>query len=456
MPEGEAERSRTGPVLASATDLPLDAYRIIVENTAHPFVIIATDGTIRFASAGTPGTIGWPVHQLVGRNMAEFLAPDDVARAIEAISEINTFDRQGSGVPMVFQVIRPDGGTTWTEVGAMPLLDVPGVEGIVLRLRTYDAQERFDEFLAALLGDEPLGDVLTALTRSITSSLWCDGAVVHYGFDGMAFEGAAGVGIPADLHPLTDGPWCEAVRTGEPHHRAVEKLDPAVQAVAGRLRVCWTVPVAMSQGVAPAALSVWREHLGPPLIGHRHVLDRSARYVELALVRTAEHRRLRHMAGHDSLTGVANRAEFRHRLAAALAIGERDLAVAFCDLDGFKRVNDTWGHRAGDAVLVEVADRLRAQLRLGDELARLGGDEFTALARSVVDTEAAMHVGSRLLAAFRDPFVVEGNEVRLGLSVGVALSTPGVAADALLARADDALYLVKREGGGGVRVAPDR
>jgi diguanylate cyclase (GGDEF)-like protein len=203
------------------------------------------------------------------------------------------------------------------------------------------------------------------------------------------------------------------------------------------------MPIPLSQGLAPAVLSVWRAAPGAPLLGHRHVLDRSARYAQLALVRTAEHQRLRHLAGHDALTGVANRAEFRDRLAHAVAIGEADLAVAFCDLDDFKPINDNYGHRVGDVVLVEVATRLRACLRTGDELARIGGDEFTVLLRNVPDAAAAA----------RDPFEVEGDQAKIGLSVGIALSEPGISADALLERADIALYEVKRNGGAGAHIA---
>ncbi len=429
--------------------LPDEAFRLIVEQSAHPFVVITLDGTIRYAGAAIDTVAGWSPDQLVGRSMAEFLLPDDIPRAVEAIAEIDNFDRQGSGVPMIFGLLRPDGTTTWVEIGAMPLLHVPGVEAIALRLRACDPQEHFDRFLAALLADEPLDDVLAALTRSIAGSLDAGGAVVHYGFDGTAFGGMGGVGAPLGVIPLDEGPWCEAVRTGEPCHRAVAKLEPAVAAAAGEFRACWTVPVPITEGLAPAALSVWRVTAGPPLIGHRDQLERAARHVQLALVRTAEHSRLRHLAGHDALTGVANRTEFRNRLALALAIGERDLAVAFCDLDGFKAVNDTWGHRAGDVVLVEVADRLRMLLRTGDELARIGGDEFTVLLRNVPDAAAARHVASRLLAAVEAPFVVEGEEVVLGLSVGLALSTPDTTADELLASADEALYAVKRAGGKG-------
>jgi len=188
------------------------------------------------------------------------------------------------------------------------------------------------------------------------------------------------------------------------------------------------------------------------LNGHRQVFDRSLSYVQLALVRNAEHQRLLHLAGHDALTGVANRTQFRARLAAALAIGERDLAVAFCDLDGFKAVNDTFGHIRGDAVLVDVAGRLRSSLRSGDEMARMGGDEFTVLLRNVVDAAGANHVVDRLLGALREPMLVDGAEVPLGLSIGVALAGPESTADSLLARADEALYAVKRAGGGAALV----
>jgi diguanylate cyclase (GGDEF)-like protein len=170
-------------------------------------------------------------------------------------------------------------------------------------------------------------------------------------------------------------------------------------------------------------------------------------------VRTAEHQRLRHLAGHDALTGVANRVEFRDRLAHALAIGERDLAVAFCDLDHFKPINDTYGHRGGDTVLVQVADRLRLSLRTGDELARIGGDEFTVLLRNVPDGATASAVADRLLATVSEPFQAGGDPVTLGLSVGIALSGGDASAETLLARADEALYEAKRAGGLQARVA---
>ena len=438
-------------------DVPDDIFRTIVDGTGHPFVVIAPDGSIRYAGGSITSVIGWYPEDLVGRSMADLLPPDQLAIAIDAVAEIEAIDRAGAGVPMVFEVLRPDRTTTWCEIGAMPLLDVPGVEAIVLRLRRWDTQHHFDAFVSSLLADEALDDVLPSLCRSIAASVEAEGAAIHHGLGPDGYAGVAAAGVPLEWLRADEGPWIDVHRTDDDRPLHVDAADVSSAAAAAGFSACWVVAVGASPGLAPAAVSVWRRAPGPPLIGHRHVLGRSIQYARLAIVRNAEHRRLRHLAGHDSLTGVANRSEFRDQLAAALAIGERDLAVAFCDLDDFKPVNDRFGHSVGDAVLVEVAARLRRSLRAGDELARLGGDEFTVLLRNVADPPAARHVGERLLAATREPFAVGTKEaadgVSIGLSAGIALPRRGETAASLLDRADAALYEAKRAGGRRVRVA---
>jgi diguanylate cyclase (GGDEF)-like protein len=176
------------------------------------------------------------------------------------------------------------------------------------------------------------------------------------------------------------------------------------------------------------------------------------------LVEELSHSReqLRHLAFHDSLTGVANRALLLDRLTAALARQDRvdeRLVLLFIDVDGFKKINDDFGHAEGDAVLRNVADRLVGCVRPEDVVARLGGDEFGVL----VDAHrgAAEQIGERVLAALRVPHRIGGREHRVCASIGICEQTayePDRSADDVLGCADAAMYSAKRLGKGMVVV----
>ncbi|MGB9377831.1 MAG: EAL domain-containing protein, partial [Mycobacteriales bacterium] len=151
---------------------------------------------------------------------------------------------------------------------------------------------------------------------------------------------------------------------------------------------------------------------------------------------------------HDPLTGLPNRTLLSDRIDQALARGHRHagtVVALFCDLDGFKEVNDTSGHHVGDAVLQEVATRLQAAVRPDDTVARMGGDEFVVLCEGMLNETAAFVLASRMIAAIAEPFVVVGNELHLSVSVGVAFATSDDAAE-LLRNADAAMYLAKQRG----------
>jgi diguanylate cyclase (GGDEF)-like protein len=172
--------------------------------------------------------------------------------------------------------------------------------------------------------------------------------------------------------------------------------------------------------------------------------------------RKALEARLIRQAFRDSLTGLANRALFLDRLNNALSRADRhhfSIAIVLVDLDDFKRVNDSWGHTAGDYLLVETADRLRSQLRKEDTAARLGGDEFAVLLEEGTGAENAVSAVERMLARIRAPLAVGGVTIRPTASAGVAVRTPGgCGAEELLQQADFALYAAKAEGKDGFRL----
>jgi uncharacterized protein (TIGR02265 family) len=192
------------------------------------------------------------------------------------------------------------------------------------------------------------------------------------------------------------------------------------------------------QGQAPARLD------GDVLARLRGVGDQAATALERARLLDE----VRHQASHDPLTDLPNRALFSQRLSEHLvdAGPHAPLAVLFCDLDRFKEVNDSLGHAAGDELLRQVADRLRATVRPGDTVGRLSGDEFALVLPDVVDRADADRLAARVADCFTEPFRLGGQDVEMRASVGVAVHLTPRGADGgeeLLRTADEAMYRMK-------------
>ncbi|MHB8691521.1 MAG: putative bifunctional diguanylate cyclase/phosphodiesterase [Solirubrobacteraceae bacterium] len=170
--------------------------------------------------------------------------------------------------------------------------------------------------------------------------------------------------------------------------------------------------------------------------------------------RTELENQLRHLAFHDSLTGLANRSLFENRLSHALAIADRSrqgFAVLFLDLDDFKTINDSLGHSHGDELLRAVGARLRSTLRSSDTAARLGGDEFGILIELVNDEQEAREVATRLREGLAVPFAIDGRDLRVTASMGLALWGGVGGVEDLLRNADMAMYAAKADGKAGIR-----
>ena len=196
--------------------------------------------------------------------------------------------------------------------------------------------------------------------------------------------------------------------------------------------------------------------------GEQFPMELSASEMELkeqrffvAIVRDVTERklvehRIKHMAHHDHLTGLPNRSLFIDQLEHAIKLAKRrnhKTAVLFLDLDGFKQINDTLGHEAGDQLLKEVAARLKIVIRESDVAARMGGDEFTFVLNDIGTHENAAAVAQKIIDTLSEKFNLKGHESQIGGSIGVALY-PDDAADheALLRKADEAMYVAKKSG----------
>lgn len=195
----------------------------------------------------------------------------------------------------------------------------------------------------------------------------------------------------------------------------------------------------------------WIETIGTNLLTDPHVQGIVLNSRDITERRQLE-QQLRHQALHDALTGLPNRVLFHAQIEAALARSRRRqtrLAVLFLDLDNFKQVNDTQGHRAGDLLLQLVAERLRGSVRANDLPARMGGDEFAVLLEDIATIDDAIFVAERIIAELLRPFTLGGQTARIGTSIGIATGNGSHASAAdLLRHADDAMYRAKQHGKG--------
>jgi len=165
---------------------------------------------------------------------------------------------------------------------------------------------------------------------------------------------------------------------------------------------------------------------------------------------------LTYIATHDTLTGLPNRFLFDDRLSLAMAHAHRKkqkLTVMMFDLDWFKNINDSLGHRIGDKLLQAVGSRLRSFLRESDTIARMGGDEFLLLLPEIARVEDAIKVAQKILEEIREPFVVDKHKLNITVSIGIAIfPNDGEDIDTLVSHADIAMYRVKKAGRNGYQL----
>jgi len=321
-----------------------------------------------------------------------------------------------------------------------------------------------------LAGATDAGDVCAVVAEALPRVVGCDSAAV------LLWDPAEGaLRTAASVDPTEENRrimYATALRAEdipelvgmltdrEPRFLRPESSSPLLRQLLEALQLTdvVAVPVLAGRTFLGVATASWPAGRAPAVLAGdvlhrlRGVGDQAA----TALQRARLLETVRHQATHDALTGLPNRALFLDRLGEVLAATAPDqhVGVLFCDLDRFKSVNDSLGHAAGDELLRQVAARLRAAIRPGDLVGRLSGDEFAVLLPALTRPEDADRVVDRVLGCFDEPFRLEGTEVAVGTSVGVAVHVDGWDdADAMLRAADADMYRHKHAGRDGREAA---
>jgi diguanylate cyclase (GGDEF)-like protein/PAS domain S-box-containing protein len=419
-----SRRDELGGLLGEA------ALRAVPEGLPDATVAATRDGRIVFANEQAEELFGYDRDELLGRpvqtlwpermrerytrNMQLYFATEHPLRFSTQAYGVRRDGSQFVG-EMSWGIVETDGGPLLLAIGR----DVSERRAAELRLRRYSEQQA----AVAALGERALAgadvaDLGRDAIECMQETLDVDRVEIH-GAERLAWEREPARGEVASAARLE-------IRTGED--------------VFGALTV---------ESARADALGEYEQSF----------LRAIATVLATAMSRLRDEERVRHQALHDPLTGLANRTLCRDRLTHAMALATRgggSAGVLFIDLDSFKRINDLFGHAAGDEVLVALGRRLAAVVRPADTVARLGGDEFVVVC-DAIDDDAAIALGRRLEEAVRAPLTAGGAEHRLTASVGIALGGAGrTDPEALLAEADAAAYRAKAEGRGRVEMFDTR
>src|SRR6185436_6287647 len=369
-----------GPVV-DPSDHP-DFFRTIIEDSVYVWAAVDRGFTITYISHGCEQLLGYRPDEIVGRSALDMIRGEDHEQALADLTDLLILPDEG--VPVVVGLTHRLGRTVFVEVGAQVHVQDPTIDAIVLRLRPYDDQKLLERYLEALATSVPVEQTLLPLVGSIRAQHLTSQVALAYDFDRETgrFASTVDTGLPpllsgaADLEGGSgDGapPWVTAIRTEEPVIvTSIDQLPAPYRAAAEGVGLgsCWVYPVPVPPDATYlACLIVWLARPGGPLIGHAAALEHSVWLAALGFERRHSEQLLLHAALHDTLTGIPNRSHFFGELSRVEHPVEGDdrghCAVLFADLDGFKEINDTFGHGVGDQVLAVIARRLQGAVRPG-------------------------------------------------------------------------------------------
>jgi diguanylate cyclase (GGDEF)-like protein/PAS domain S-box-containing protein len=411
-------------------------FEVTFDHSPVGRALVTLDGRLTRVNPSMCEMLGMPPEQIVGRNVFEFSHPDDVAADRATGVSIARGDIEFSEDER--RLLHSSGAWRWIRRTVCVIRDALGrpeyasfdVVDITEVRESADLQRRAEAQLRALL--DATSEIITVLEAD-GRWRWSSGALGRV------------LGYDAERDPEPEGGVFAIVHRDDLALASQSFAELAAGSSRGDDK-----PLTVRLRAADGEWR-WFEIRGRNLVDDPDVNGIVLLSRDVTELRSAQEQ-LSHQATHDSLTKLPNRVLFQELGEQALARADRDgtlIAVLFLDLDRFKRVNDTHGHPIGDALLVEVAHRLRVCVRRGDVVARFGGDEFVILCEHPAGQPEMLHLANRLIAAVSAPAELGTVNTEIGVSVGVAIGAGGrITVDTLLRDADAALYQAKEQGRG--------
>ena len=418
-------------------------HRAIVQTSVNPYVVLDAGGQVIWCSDRVETLLGFPPASAVGRHFLDIVHPSSHEAVLAEYARFTEEHERRSwvGPPMLLDLVHADGSRITCEVSAATA-SAHGLQGVIVQVRRWRGTVLLYAAVDALAAGAPLDTVLEHLGAIVEHDV--PGAVVFVaaGWDGERFDVVAPAPGTSPAHRRLAAGIAELPADAW-RREAGEPCGDDLTASTG-LESCWSIPVTVRGDPSPTAALILLGSTPIPPPSHSTTVERVATLVALAIESDRNRRAWRRSAVTDRLTDLPNRTGLEEWLRTRAA--ERrphDIAVLFCDLDGFKQVNDRLGHAVGDRTLEVAAERLRRSVRDGDFVCRWGGDEFVVVC---IDPTAAEALAQRLISHMSEPIGLGDQRSQVGLSIGIAHGTTRSPLDDLLRESDKALLEAKVAG----------